>query len=103
MSGKWNQFVLVIVNQKHENCIKLFITFTLQNNCYLDILCVCVLSAGCHKLKQLLSFAIGGLLGDVFLHLLPEAWELSGSSGGSPFHQCLHHLCIQFDLFFYNC
>uniref|UniRef100_A0A3Q0R565 Zinc transporter ZIP13 n=1 Tax=Amphilophus citrinellus TaxID=61819 RepID=A0A3Q0R565_AMPCI len=33
--------------------------------------------AGCHKLKQLLSFAIGGLLGDVFLHLLPEAWELS--------------------------
>uniref|UniRef100_A0A3B4Z159 Zinc transporter ZIP13 n=1 Tax=Stegastes partitus TaxID=144197 RepID=A0A3B4Z159_9TELE len=39
--------------------------------------------AGCQKLKQLLSFAIGGLLGDVFLHLLPEAWALSGSSGGS--------------------
>ncbi|KAL4642070.1 zinc transporter ZIP13 isoform X2 [Arapaima gigas] len=30
--------------------------------------------AGCQKLKRLLSFAIGGLLGDVFLHLLPEAW-----------------------------
>lgn len=25
-------------------------------------------------LKILLSFAVGGLLGDVFLHLLPEAW-----------------------------
>lgn len=24
---------------------------------------------------MLLSFAVGGLLGDVFLHLLPEAWE----------------------------
>ncbi|XP_061598235.1 zinc transporter ZIP13 isoform X2 [Cololabis saira] len=37
--------------------------------------------AGCQKLKQLLSFAIGGLLGDVFLHLLPEAWALSSYSG----------------------
>ncbi|XP_049280044.1 zinc transporter ZIP13 homolog [Anopheles funestus] len=26
-------------------------------------------------LKILLSFAVGGLLGDVFLHLLPETWE----------------------------
>lgn len=25
-------------------------------------------------LKLLLSFAVGSLLGDVFLHLLPEAW-----------------------------
>lgn len=32
--------------------------------------------AGSQRLKQLLSFAIGGLLGDVFLHLLPEAWAL---------------------------
>ncbi|XP_044742784.1 zinc transporter ZIP13 homolog [Chrysoperla carnea] len=30
--------------------------------------------AGGHQLKVLLSFAVGGLLGDVFLHLLPEAW-----------------------------
>lgn len=29
---------------------------------------------GSQRLKRLLSFAIGGLLGDVFLHLLPEAW-----------------------------
>ncbi|XP_036399774.1 zinc transporter ZIP13 isoform X1 [Megalops cyprinoides] len=43
--------------------------------------------AGCQRLKQLLSFAIGGLLGDVFLHLLPEAWAYSCSPGGS--HQ--HH------------
>lgn len=27
------------------------------------------------RLKRLLSFAVGGLLGDVFLHLLPEAWR----------------------------
>lgn len=26
------------------------------------------------SLKVLLSFAVGGLLGDVFLHMLPEAW-----------------------------
>ncbi|KAL4232129.1 hypothetical protein ACF0H5_009704 [Mactra antiquata] len=30
--------------------------------------------AGASLLKLLLSFAVGGLLGDVFLHLLPEAW-----------------------------
>ncbi|KAK5874063.1 hypothetical protein PBY51_019043 [Eleginops maclovinus] len=42
--------------------------------------------AGGQKLKQLLSFAIGGLLGDVFLHLLPEAWALSGSSAGKHNH-----------------
>lgn len=30
--------------------------------------------AAAAKLKLLLSFAVGGLLGDVFLHLLPEAW-----------------------------
>ena len=27
------------------------------------------------KLNRLLSFAVGGLLGDVFLHLLPESWD----------------------------
>ncbi|KAK3587519.1 hypothetical protein CHS0354_003661 [Potamilus streckersoni] len=31
--------------------------------------------AAAAKLRLLLSFAVGGLLGDVFLHLLPEAWE----------------------------
>lgn len=31
--------------------------------------------AGAAHLKLLLSFAVGGLLGDVFLHLLPEAWQ----------------------------
>ena len=30
-------------------------------------------------LKLLLSFAVGGLLGDVFLHLLPEAWMYVGN------------------------
>lgn len=30
---------------------------------------------GAKYLRLLLSFAVGGLLGDVFLHLLPEAWN----------------------------
>uniref|UniRef100_A0A7N4NZA0 Zinc transporter ZIP13 n=1 Tax=Sarcophilus harrisii TaxID=9305 RepID=A0A7N4NZA0_SARHA len=40
--------------------------------------------AGSHRLKQLLSFALGGLLGNVFLHLLPEAWAYtcSATTGG---------------------
>ncbi|XP_055988686.1 zinc transporter ZIP13 isoform X1 [Sorex fumeus] len=36
--------------------------------------------AGTRRLKQLLSFALGGLLGNVFLHLLPEAWAHTCSS-----------------------
>lgn len=33
-----------------------------------------------NHLKLLLSFAVGGLLGDVFLHLLPESWMFVKSS-----------------------
>uniref|UniRef100_E9PSA8 Zinc transporter ZIP13 n=1 Tax=Homo sapiens TaxID=9606 RepID=E9PSA8_HUMAN len=36
--------------------------------------------AGAWRLKQLLSFALGGLLGNVFLHLLPEAWAYTCSA-----------------------
>lgn len=38
--------------------------------------------------RLLLSFAVGGLLGDVFLHLLPEAWQMvrSGESDTSVGH-----------------
>ncbi|XP_019407405.1 PREDICTED: zinc transporter ZIP13 [Crocodylus porosus] len=46
--------------------------------------------AGSCRLKQLLSFAIGGLLGNVFLHMLPEAWAYtcSATAGeGQSFHQ----------------
>lgn len=50
--------------------------------------------AGCQKLKQLLSFAIGGLLGDVFLHLLPEAWALSGSTAGKQNHYMTQGLWV---------
>lgn len=39
------------------------------------IIIVFIISAGAATLRILLSFAVGGLLGDVFLHLLPEAWE----------------------------
>ena len=37
------------------------------------------------NLQRQLSFAFGGLLGDVFLHLIPEAYE----SGINLFHNCL--------------
>lgn len=30
--------------------------------------------AGCKHLRLLLSFSVGGMLGDVFLHVLPEVW-----------------------------
>ncbi|XP_006113498.2 zinc transporter ZIP13 [Pelodiscus sinensis] len=46
--------------------------------------------AGSNRLKQLLSFAIGGLLGNVFLHLLPEAWAYTCSAttgAGQSFQQ----------------
>ncbi|KGL79793.1 Zinc transporter ZIP13, partial [Tinamus guttatus] len=46
--------------------------------------------AGSHRLKQFLSFAIGGLLGNVFLHLLPEAWAYTCSAAageGQSFQQ----------------
>lgn len=43
--------------------------------------------AAAARLKLLLSFAVGGLLGDVFLHLLPEAWEhLRAINGGHKEH-----------------
>ncbi|XP_061466971.1 zinc transporter ZIP13 isoform X1 [Rhineura floridana] len=48
------------------------------------------LEEGSHRMKQLLSFAIGGLLGNVFLHLLPEAWAYTCSAtagGGQSFQQ----------------
>lgn len=37
-------------------------------------------------LKVLLSFAVGGLLGDVFLHLLPETWSNDVGSTGPDEH-----------------
>ncbi|CAG9576405.1 unnamed protein product [Danaus chrysippus] len=43
-----------------------------------------IVTAGAATLRVLLSFAVGGLLGDVFLHLLPEAWhhDMMNSKGG---------------------
>lgn len=38
--------------------------------------------ASANKLKSLLSFAVGGLLGDVFLHSLPEIWANDLSKDG---------------------
>ncbi|XP_071441825.1 zinc transporter ZIP13 homolog [Hetaerina americana] len=39
-----------------------------------------------NTLRVMLSFAVGGLLGDVFLHLLPEAWgSLPSSTAGHAF------------------
>lgn len=39
-----------------------------------DTFPVTVLTGGARSLRVLLSFAVGCLLGDVFLHLLPEVW-----------------------------
>lgn len=43
-------------------------------------------------LKTLLSFAVGGLLGDVFLHLLPEAWEydMKDRNGNDQSFKCIY-------------
>lgn len=38
---------------------------------------------GTKTLRLLLSFAVGGLLGDVFLHLLPEAWNHLQKTGSN--------------------
>ncbi|CAL8082123.1 unnamed protein product [Orchesella dallaii] len=38
---------------------------------------------GLTQLRRLLNFAVGSLLGDVFLHLLPEAWNQARESGSS--------------------
>lgn len=38
------------------------------------------LDRGSQSLKAVLSFAVGGLLGDTFLHLLPEAWNVQQRS-----------------------
>jgi hypothetical protein len=35
---------------------------------------VTMLTGGARSLRVLLSYAVGCLLGDVFLHLLPEVW-----------------------------
>lgn len=40
-------------------------------------------------LKVLLSFAVGGLLGDVFLHLLPETWSNDGGINSPDEHPSL--------------
>ncbi|KAI4903188.1 hypothetical protein NFI96_014957 [Prochilodus magdalenae] len=57
--------------------------------------------AGCQKLKKLLSFAIGGLLGDVFLHLLPEAWAHTCSSNGRQKHYRNQGLWVVMGLLFF--
>lgn len=66
-----------------------------ENLCFLFAIFIffCLnISDGCQKLKQLLSFAIGGLLGDVFLHLLPEAWAKAGPSGDASSPRISHVL-----------
>jgi len=42
--------------------------------------------AGSKHLRLLLSFSVGGMLGDVFLHVLPEVWI---SSKGMFHNKCL--------------
>ena len=40
-------------------------------------------------MKLLLGFAVGGLLSDVFLHLLPEAWQYENKT-----RKFFYHLTI---------
>lgn len=40
-------------------------------------------AAGASTLKTLLSFAVGGILGDVFLHSLPEIWANDVAKNGT--------------------
>ena len=47
--------------------------FFLGKYCVIDIENIFIAESA-KRLQILLSFAVGGLLGDVFLHLLPEAW-----------------------------
>lgn len=51
-------------------CIVVFVIPGLQNN-----------SGDGVFLKILVSFAVGTLLGDVFLHLIPETFDMTGSNG----------------------
>lgn len=52
------------------------------------------------SLSYLLSFAVGGLLGDVFLHLLPEAWNMAQEGGLSESEACSHvGLCVLVGIF----
>lgn len=50
----------------------------------ISLIGIFTLSLNTQRLQKLLlymvSFAVGGLFGDAFLHLLPEAWEKIGSS-----------------------
>lgn len=64
-------------------------------------------SGGLNVLPLLLSFAVGGLLGDVFLHLLPEAWSMALEGLNLP---CLAALtlvystsCHYLDSYHYRC
>ncbi|OQR73820.1 zinc transporter ZIP13-like [Tropilaelaps mercedesae] len=44
-------------------------------------------------LRLLLGFAVGGLLGDVFLHLLPESFEALKNSGAYPSDESVLRAC----------
>jgi uncharacterized membrane protein len=56
-------------------------------NCVIAVLSLTVefFAASANKLKTLLSFAVGGLLGDVFLHSLPEIWANDAAKNGNCF------------------
>jgi len=54
--------------------------------------------AGSKHLRLLLSFSVGGMLGDVFLHVLPEVWI---SSKGMFHNKCLLLLSDSHILFIY--
>jgi len=55
---------------------------------YLVLLTFVLFSAGSKHLRLLLSFSVGSMLGDVFLHILPEVWI---ASKNGMFHNICYH------------
>lgn len=63
--------------------IKLEIKDTLKNIAFLYLSSTFLFfSDSANILKTLLSFAVGGILGDVFLHSMPEIWANDAAQNG---------------------
>lgn len=60
-----------------------FLQFILSVIFFLKNLMIISVTDSSGTLKILLSFAVGGLLGDIFLHLLPEAWKTGSLNKGN--------------------
>lgn len=67
--------------------------------CTIDTAPFELFTLGGGTLRLLLGFAVGGLLGDVFLHLLPESVEILKNTGMQPIEFIKHthkyiYMCV---------